>query len=147
MLPLGCLFALDFEDTFLKIRPNSHRWSYYGRGKIKYKNHLLQLKRGQVVFWHPLLCHAGFGYGAKVHRRMHGYLFHPLHQHLLLSEDGKSLGTFSYKEESFEIRDDKPIEIKRTQQKCDRGGLSVKQRKKNIKLAKIERLSNVSTRH
>ncbi|MFN9904991.1 MAG: hypothetical protein ACK56F_02545, partial [bacterium] len=66
---------------------------------VFHKPQVIKLERGEIIFFHALLAHAGFGYEEKQNVRLHFYLVKERIMNLITSGENNSiLGTFLFDE-------------------------------------------------
>jgi hypothetical protein len=99
-MPLGALLSIDSKtDTFLRIIPNSHKYNRSPNDHIFHQAEVIQLKRGEMIFFHGLLAHAGYGYEMNQNIRLHFYLLKENILSLITTGEKSSiLGTFPFDE-------------------------------------------------
>jgi hypothetical protein len=99
-MPLGALLSIDSQtDTFLRIIPNSHKYNRSPHDHIFHQAEVIQLKRGEMIFFHGLLAHAGYGYEMNQNIRLHFYLLKENILSLITTGEKSSiLGTFPFDE-------------------------------------------------
>lgn len=79
------LVALEDDAKFF-YNPCSFKEEVCNGKKPMYREKLLKLKKGTIVVFHPMLLHAGAGYGAVANTRLHFYIL-PKGERLVKTED------------------------------------------------------------
>jgi hypothetical protein len=99
-IALGALLSIDSRtETFLRIIPNSHKYNRNPEKHVFHKPQLIKLERGEIIFFHALLAHAGYGYEEKQNVRLHFYLVKEKIMNFITSGENDSiLGTFIFDE-------------------------------------------------
>jgi len=99
-IALGALLSIDSRtETFLRIIPNSHKYNRNPEKHVFHKPQLIKLERGEIIFFHALLAHAGYGYEEKQNVRLHFYLVKEKIMNFITSGENNSiLGTFLFDE-------------------------------------------------
>jgi len=97
-MPLGALLSIDSSTkTCLRIIPNSHKYNRMPEKHMFQKPQVIKLERGEIIFFHALLAHAGYGYEEKQNVRLHFYLLKERIMNLITSGEKNSfLGTFPF---------------------------------------------------
>jgi hypothetical protein len=99
-IALGALLSIDSRtETFLRIIPNSHKYNRNPEKHVFHKPQVIKLERGEIIFFHALLAHAGNGYEEKQNVRLHFYLVKEKIMNFITSGENNSiLGTFLFDE-------------------------------------------------
>ena len=73
-LPIfSCIVALE-DNTKFYYYPGSHQEGVLTGDRCIFQERCVLLKKGTVVVFHPLLMHAGAGYGIFANTRLHLYI-------------------------------------------------------------------------
>jgi hypothetical protein len=106
---LSCLIALQDNAKFI-YTPKSFKDGALDGSPRVYRERILILQKGTIVLFHPLLLHAGAGYGAEANTRLHLYIIPKNYE---LSKDKQGYVLTYFHPEVLEV----PRDVSRKRQK------------------------------